>query len=229
MMADFQWAENVYTLNNAYENSPRVSEFALCRSDWSLERVENTNKNCIFLIKKNGQTREGAGQSVTQQLWLEEYNCVVDMSAKQLTRVRDSPATERVICLQRGGEKGWAVVRHKFKLLNLHLFRELVPNSFFFLITKLHISFHFILRFEMQLLAQVLQSDFGSRGVCMIRRCPRGFSPGTAVPRPRSKNTHLRLKNFKLPGCARVGGEQSGDQDVVPPLGCLQEHTGKSH
>lgn len=61
---------------------------------------------CNFLIKMNGQTRGGGGQSVTQQLWLEEYNCVVDMSAKQLTRVHDSPATERVICLQRGGGKG---------------------------------------------------------------------------------------------------------------------------
>lgn len=44
MMADFQRAENVYTWNNAYENSPKGSEFAFCRSDWSLERVENTNK-----------------------------------------------------------------------------------------------------------------------------------------------------------------------------------------
>lgn len=40
-MADFQQAENVYTLNNAYENSPNMSQFALCRSDWSLERIEN--------------------------------------------------------------------------------------------------------------------------------------------------------------------------------------------
>lgn len=112
-MADFQWAENVYTSNNAYENSPKVSEFAFCRSESSLIRVENTNQNfscrglsyqgkriflqiffllffavsdlesviqkrnkrwrvvkasAIFVIKTTGQSPEGLGQNVTQQL-----------------------------------------------------------------------------------------------------------------------------------------------------------------
>lgn len=74
----------------------------------------------------------------------------------------------------------------------------------------------------------VLGSDFGSRGVCMIRQCPRGFSPGTPVPCPRSKNTHYSLKDLNLPFCARVGGEQTGDQDIAPPLGCLQEDIRRS-